>query len=478
MIKRLFVFLGQWLRRIEVNRAVFFGIMGRLWSAIASPIIILFIALRFTPFLQGYYYTFWSLLALQVFVEMGLGTVTIQFASHEWSKLRLDQDGYVVGEKEALSRLISLAHMMVKWYICGGVIATIGLSVGGYFFFSRSAEAINIAWFFPWLILCALTGVNICLIPMWSILEGCNQVANIYTYRFFLGLLNSFAVCLAILLGAGLWAVSVSVLVTVTCSLLFFGIKYGNFFKSIIFTNIPGMRMKWRKEIFPMQWRMAGSFISGYFAFSLFVPVLFKFHGPVVAGQMGMTWSVIGFMGTIPSAWLIPKVPQFGMLIAQKDYKELDRVFYRITRIFVVVTLILAVSVWCLVYLLNILKLPIASRLISPVPTAIFLLAQVVIMFSTPLSVYLRAHKKEPLFFVSVITGFLIGLSTIMLGKPYSVMGIAVGYFLATLIILPVVVITWFRCREQWHNKETYITKENKYDGFQEGAEGGELSYL
>jgi len=442
--------IKKFLRKIEFNRTVFFGAMGRMWGVISGPITALFIAAKFTPHLQGYYYTFWNLLALQVFVELGLGIVITQFASHEWSKLKMDRDGYLTGQSDALSKLSSLGRITLKWYMAGGVIVAVGLGIGGYIFFSGSAQG-DFAWTAPWLALCLLTGLNICLLPIWSFLEGCNQVVNLYRYRFFQAVCTSFFVWMAILLGAGLWTASVSVIVTLVCAVIFLWMKYRNFLKSIFGAHTTGARIKWKEEIFPMQWRIALSYISGYFTFSLFTPVLFKFHGPIVAGQMGMTWSIIGFAGMIPGVWLIPKIPQFGMLIAQKDYHYLDQSFYRITKIFTAVTIMAAVSIWSLIYILNVLKMPIANRLLSPMPTAIFLVAQVIMMMSMPFSVYLRAHKKEPLLFPSVMLGMLIGASTIILGRSCSVMGIAIGYLLATSLVIPLIIFIWHRCRGEWH---------------------------
>lgn len=452
MVKNILKFFENILRRAEVNRTVFFGVIARVWSIMAGPITALLIAVKFTPDLQGYYYTFWNLLALQAFAELGLGTVITQFASHEWSRLKMDATGRLSGDADAFSRLVSLARIMFRWYVCAGAILAAGLMVGGYFFFSRSMQT-GIMWAQPWFVLCLLVGINLCLVPVWSLLEGCNQVLNVYAYRFFQGLFTSIAVWLAILCGSGLWTVSVSILATIIGAVIFLRLKYPNFLKSVLFSPISGSKMNWHGEIFPMQWRMALSSISGYFVFSLFTPILFKFHGPVIAGQMGMTWSVVGFMATIPGAWIVPKAPYFGMLIARKDYSELDRVFNKLMKVFAVNTVILAVLIWCFVYLLNILKLPIANRLIAPMPTAIFLLAQVMIMLSVPLSVYLRAHKKEPLLFVSILTGILVGTFTIVLGKLYSVIGIAVGYLLATSMVLPIVVVIWLRCRVEWHGE-------------------------
>ena len=72
---------------------------------------LLVIASYFSPELQGYYYTFNSVLTLQVFVTLGLSAVIVQFAAHEWSKLDLGKRGEIVGDSVALSRLMSLGQI-------------------------------------------------------------------------------------------------------------------------------------------------------------------------------------------------------------------------------------------------------------------------------------------------------------------------------------------------------------------------------
>ncbi|MCK5608083.1 hypothetical protein KAR91_39750 [Candidatus Pacearchaeota archaeon] len=449
MLKRLLV-------KAEVDRAVFFGLLLKVWSIIAVPMTALLIATQFTPELQGYYYTFGSLLALQVFVELGLGTVIIQFASHEWSKLSLDKTGNIIGDRNALSRLISLANITLKWYLIGGLIVIIGLGIGGYVFFSQSSN-LNINWVLPWLTLSVLTGVTICFIPVWSLLEGCNQVTNVYTYRFWQGLFTSLSIWIAILLGAELWTAPISSIVVLICSGVFLRYKYWNFLKILLLSKPTNPRIEWRNEILPMQWRIAISWISGYFIFFLFTPVLFKYHGAGVAGQFGMTWSVVGAIGAFSSAWLVPKVPQFGMMIARREYTKLDTLFWKITKIVISVTILLGICIWFFIYILNKLDYSLANRLLSPLTAGIFIAAQVILTISIPFGSYLRAHKKEPLLFLSVIGGLLTGLSTLILGKYYSATGMAVGYLSINLLLIPFVILTWHRCRTKWHTE----TKQN-----------------
>ncbi len=442
------------LQNIGVDRAVLFGLLARIWSLCAGPIVAILIATKFTPELQGYYYTYSTLLGLQIFVELGLGIVIVQFASHEWSRLNMDESGQIVGDKDSLSRLVSIANIASKWYLAGGIMVAIGLGIGGYLFFVNSPHA-GINWIPPWFLLCAITGITICLVPVWSLLEGCNQVARLYSFRFYQGILVNITICIAILMGADLWTASISGIVSLACSLFFIKKCYWNFVKRLLLSKPDGPTIHWSADMLPMQWRIALSWVSGYFCFSLFVPVLFKYHGPVVAGQMGMTWSIVGAVGAISSAWLSPRVPQFGMLVAQRMYEELDRQLWKIAKIVTGISASVALAIWLLVLFLNILDYGMAERfamrMAPPLPTFLFLLAQIIMISSMPFSTYLRAHKKEPLVFLSVLSAVLMGCSTFFLGKYYSLDGIAFGYLILNIALIPIVFLIWYRCRKEWH---------------------------
>jgi len=444
--------LRTYARRVEMDRAVLYAILARMWGFAAGPVTALLIATKFTPISQGFYYTFGSILALQAFAELGIGFAVTQFASHEWANLRLGDNKRIEGDPNSLSRLISLAQIAIKWYSIAAAFVIVGLSIGGYVFFSQSPTQ-GVSWKLPWISLCVFTGINLFTIAIWSLLEGCNQVSNVYYYRFFQGLCSSLVAWSAILLGADLWTASIMSLVGLVYACLFLRRNYWDFFKSLLLVNLVGPRLSWHMDIFPFQWRIALSWISGYFSFSLFTPVLFHYHGPVIAGQMGMTWSLYGALASLGGAWVMPRVPQFGMLVAQKKYVEMDRLFWRLTIIVTSVTIFGAAIIWSFVFLLNSYDSTLARRLLPPLPTGLFLLASVIHAISLPVSTYLRAHKKEPLLFLSVLSGCLFGLSTWLLGKHYSALGMAVGYLTIYIFIFPAIFLLWNHCRNKWHSQ-------------------------
>lgn len=438
------------LRRAEVDRAVFFSLLGKIWNFVAVPVNFWLIAKKFSPELQGYYYTFASLIAFQFLIELGLGRVIMQFASHEWPGLFFDEKGQIQGDPNKLSRLQSLAQIAFKWYGFASLLLMVGLMIGGYLFFSKSPAG-DIDWMLPWISLSILNAGVFFMVPLWSLIEGCNQVGRLYKYRFVQGICSGLAIWLAILLGAGLWTSAIATMTTLICAIVFIVSKYRVFFRTLLFSIPVGHRINWNTEIWPLQWRVTITWLVGPFSYALFVPVLFRYHGSVVAGQAGMSLNLIGALFAVASSWIYPKMPLFGMLISEKKYKELDRLFWRITKIVAGVTIVGAFAIFIILFALNIINHSLASRFLPLSPFLLFLIPNVLIILSLPMASYLRAHKKEPFAFLSVVEGVLIGSLTLLAGKAYGVAGIGASYLSVNIVTVSLTMLIWYRCRNEWH---------------------------
>ena len=446
--------LSLFARRVEMDRAVLYLLLARLVGLISGPITAILIATNFTPTIQGYYFTFGSIVALQTFAELGFGFAIIQFASHEWANLSIDKDRRISGDPDSLSRLASLARIAIKWNLIAGVVAITGLSIGGYLFFSKTPSQ-DVNWKLPWFSLCVLTGVMLFTTGIWSLLEGCNQVRHVYFYRLFQGLFGVLAAWAGILLGVELWLASIIMGIGLVYASFYLRRHYWEFFKSLLLTESSGPRLHWSKDILPFQWRVALSWISGYFLFSLFTPVLFYYHGPVVAGQMGMTWSLAAALSAVGVAWVSPKVPQYGILIAQKRYTELDRLFWRLIIIVTTITTLGAAALWLLIFGLNYCDHSLSHRLLPPLPAGIFLITTILHTASVPMSMYLMAHRKMPNLRVAVSSGIMCGIGTLVLGKYFSALGVSIAYLTTYLVAFPWIAYIWQTYRRKWHRVDS-----------------------
>src|SRR5690242_18558290 len=115
--------IRHWLRAVlGLDRAVGFTVLARFWSSAAGVVTVALIARFLSPAEQGYYYTFGSLVAIQMIFELGFSFVILQLASHERARLSISDDYEVAGDPVAHARLASVIQKSVRWYSVAGLL--------------------------------------------------------------------------------------------------------------------------------------------------------------------------------------------------------------------------------------------------------------------------------------------------------------------------------------------------------------------
>ncbi|MBW3543437.1 MAG: hypothetical protein KY476_24555, partial [Planctomycetes bacterium] len=229
------------------------------------------------------------------------------------------------------------------------------------------------------------------------------------------------------------------------------GIRYRRFFRTI-FRKAGGAVLHWSSEVWPLQWRLAVQALFAYFVYVLFTPVLFHYHGPVVAGQMGMTWTVIAALQAAALAWVQTRVPRFGVHIQRGEFRELDRSFFRAASMSAVVMLAGGAAFWLGLFAADRWGLALASRLLPPLPAALFLLAALVQLVVACLIYYVRAHKREPFLAIGVGSSVAVGLAVWWLGARYGATGAGAGLLAVYVVItFPAHAVIWAKSRTEWH---------------------------
>ena len=119
-----------------VDRAIGFTVLARGWSTAGGVVTVLLIARFLNLAEQGYYYTFASLVALQIVFELGFSFVILQLAAHERAKLTILPSFQLTGDPVAHSRLASVLQKSVRWYSAAGLCMALSLLPAGFYFFS------------------------------------------------------------------------------------------------------------------------------------------------------------------------------------------------------------------------------------------------------------------------------------------------------------------------------------------------------
>ena len=439
------------LNRMEVNRAVFYALANRGWQFLTGPITMLLIVAYFSSELQGYYYTFGALIALQAFVEMGMQVVTVYLTSHEWHKLELDERGYLTGDASALSRLRSLAALVLKWYAIAGTLFVVAIGFAGYYFLLSQPET-DVVWRAPWICIVILTALNLMAAPCISLLDGCNQMAVTNRYRAMQGVMGTVVIYGAIINGAGLWACVAVAAVRLFWELWLIAVRYRRFFATLLKPQ-PGPQVSWSEEVWPLQWKLALQAMAAYFTSAFVIPLMFEYQGAEVAGQLGLTWTALMTLQMAAYSWMLARGPLFGSLVSQNDITELNRVFRRLSQVSTVVLLTGGVLFCLVVWLLQLMQgveLPAAWKSIEPAwnliqkvqarilplyPTVLLTLSLFPIHITQCVMAYIRPFKQEPFLVLNTICQLMTGLLVWYFGKTYGPVGAGWGFLIVGYLL-------------------------------------------
>ncbi|MEZ6122686.1 MAG: hypothetical protein R3C49_05855 [Planctomycetaceae bacterium] len=306
-------------------------------------------------------------------------------------------------------------------------------------------------WLLPWIFLVLLNSLQLVLLPRTSVLEGCGQLQTINRFRFWQSVLASFAVWATLSLGFGLWTLAASALVRVLgegyVSLYF----YRSFFSSI-HQSQGDAEIDWQAEVLPLQWRIAVQGVLHWFATHLAGLVLFHFHGEIIGGQFGLMWTILTAIQGASMTWVDTRRPEFGRLIAQHDYCQLDRLFFRAAGISMLLLTaggsMFVTGVWVLNEASGEVLQRIAARLPELKAVCLFTLAFVALQPALCVNIYVRAFKRDPFLIPAIISSVSVALLVVVMGRSYSVAGAGTGYLIGIgLIQTPLWLTVWARLR-------------------------------
>lgn len=418
----------------------------RLWQASAGLLTTLLVVYFLTPDLQGWYYSFLSVVALYTLFDLGLSAVLVQVSAHLAVGLRWSENFSFTGDKS--TSFNALLGKAVRWYLSLSVFFVLLVCPGGYIFFTRQLSS-AVSWQWPWLLLCLTTAASLVVMPFLSILEGAGQIRVVYRVRLLQAVLGSLGCWMMLASGAELWATAmVSLLAVATTSgwLLICA-------RSLVVTAWlqRDSVYDWRNEIWPLQWRMAVSWLCGYMVTQINIPILFHMKGAVLAGQFGLSLAVVNTLGLVCQSWFTRHVPLMAQAVASKDWKRFDEVF---RQDLVQSSIVFACGAFVLLtgYAVFI-DSSLVNRLLPFWPFAGLLVYAFVSFLVSAWATHLRSFRREPLLPLIFLCTLLIVPGVLVATSWYSINGmIAVLNAVYLLVLFPLSWIIWRRCNRIWRH--------------------------
>jgi len=360
----------------------------------------LVIPIKMTAVEQGYYYTIMSLVSIQIFFELGFNYVITQLVAHEAA--------FISSSEKSRYKILDVIKLSSRWYaVSSAGFFIIACIVGIYVL---KIDGSNALLFFTWVLVLLFTSINLYFSPKLAIVEGLGHVDKVAILRLKQSLLGYIGLVVLLLCGFGL---SSMITVSLCAALLVIFWTRSNFelkeclqFQDKI-KSYPES-ISWRKDVFPFQWKIALSWISGYFIFQIMNPIIFHHQGAVDAGKLGLSLSVFGTITTLSMSWVYAKAPVFGSLISQGRFEESKNVFLKSLFYSSICILFLCCTFIAFLYFVRFIYPELIDRILPINSLCILMICAIAnqVIFSS--AVYMRSFKTEPMIWNSVVSALVI----------------------------------------------------------------------
>lgn len=434
-------------KMLGLDGAVAYTLLARLFNIVSSIGTVLLILRFLNPVEQGYYYTLLSLAALQMIFELGFSFVILQLAAHETAHLKLNPDGSIEGDPAAHSRLASVFQLAVRWYLRAAIaLAVLLLPLGVIFFAHKSTPGTQVHWAGPWVTVVLAVSLAFLLTPLFSFLEGCNQVRQVAQMRMYQALVTLISSWIAIASGHGLYAPALVNFGSIVLGLFLVYTRRG-LLGGLLRHSTSSATVCWREEVWPFQWKIAVAWLCSYFTMQVFTPILFALRGPQEAGRMGLSLSVVAYIPFLALCWITPKAAPFGQFVKLGQLRELDAMFFRaLKQAFALVVAIAALCLSAVIVVQHLLP-RIAARMESPGIFILLLGAAIGTFLVQSMAVYLRSFKREPYLLQSLVVAALTTAGALLTASRWGTIAIAFNYFLVSGVIGLLWALLIFRAR-------------------------------
>ncbi|MCG9693944.1 hypothetical protein L1D55_19710 [Vibrio sp. Isolate22] len=416
--------LSKLIKHLDIDTIMVF--FDKIIASIKGPLSVICVLFFLDPNQQGLWYTFISLSALVGLAEMGFTTVVSQYISHEYAKVRL-RNGFVIFNRNN-RELFAIISYALKLYFIIIPVAVIGLIIVGYNFFDNESSWI----IFVWVAYSISSGINLLSVLLIYIYRGMDKVAIVHKIRAFSNILYITTLPIFLSLGFGLSSLPVIMILMVLliCVMLYY--VDTKFWVQLYRDRNRPVKFN-SQELKNLQIKYAVSFFSGYFMFNIFVPLVYKYQGSQLAGQLGLTLTVVRTISTFSYAWLESKLPYFNILISKGELIKFRDEFKKKFQLSGATFIFGMVAIALLYYASNYYSLY-NDRVVSLEIFSSILGIEVGVYIMSCYAIYVRAHKVEPFHYISLISAIIIAAIAFSLIKSNNIEGafyyIALVYWL------------------------------------------------
>ncbi|MEK6611338.1 MAG: hypothetical protein AAB224_08425 [Gemmatimonadota bacterium] len=387
------------LRALASDAGVRATAAARLVALAGAPVSLWLAATRLPAALQGYYFVGVNIVALAQLFELGLGTIIVQFASHEWPRLRWGASGGLEGDPAARDTVTAVLHTAVRWYGGAGLVLFAVAGIGGALLFRNPFAGAPLLFPVLWCGFTLVTALYLPLIPFICVAEGCGDLVSVQRMRGVQAAAALLSLWTGLIGGEPLIAVWLAAASQFVVAAVWLARRHPALVSAprLLLADLTKRTAGWSARYRLEQGRSAQLWLALFLTYQSLAPILLYLRGGDESGRLGITLAVALAPLTLSLAWLHGRFPAFGTLIAEGKTAAFDQLARRATIEAAVVFVALAIMLTGGVLVLPMVAPVFAARFL-PLPSLFALFAgSLGSLVLQAMAGWLRAFRDEKL---------------------------------------------------------------------------------
>lgn len=395
-------------------------------------ITIWFVAHYMSPTEQGLYYTVISILALQIFIELGFNYAVVRVIGHKLGQIQvlMPKDFLVIIARPEIAVLC--ARFLQQSIVISSLTIVLLTPVGLVYFANVSN---NIITWQLWVQLVSFSAINILINTVLSIAEGVGFTAKVAAIRFWQATITVVFLWLGLWLGVKLHALIWSNAAACILVAVYIAINFSPLFTCALRNRTREIDYSERLALRSYIKKIAISGVSGYFIFQLFTPLLTLYAGPIDSGKFAMTLQIITSLNLFGLVPLTSSAPRLARLIGAGEVVKALSLFYKILYATSAITMAACIIVAAALYAGRIIGLDMVNRVLPLELFALMLFAAFANHLVFSIATYLRSFLDDPFWVLSVISALVGAVGAYFCIKFWGVGG-AVGVYFVNCVFV------------------------------------------
>jgi hypothetical protein len=440
----------RWLKSFAGDAGVRATAASRVIALLGAPVTLYLAATRLPPNDQGWYFVAINIVAFAQVCELGLGTIIVQFASHEWPRLRWGRTGGLEGDPSARDSTAALLVAGTRWFGAAAIALFLVAGVGGALILGANIGASRLGFAVLWCGFVSVTALYLIAIPFVCVAEGCGDLLAVQRMRAWQAAALLFALWTGILVSGPLTAAWLAATAQFLVAAVWLFVRHRGLLRgprtlpALLLDSVRGLTARYRTE----QGRSARLWIALWVTPQLLAPILLRTRGGDEAGRLGVTLAAATAPLTLAIAWLHGRYPSFGAMVAEGRMREFDAFARRAAVESVAAFVAACAMVTGVVLLLPHLLPSFAMRFLPPLSLVALMAGNLAALLIQAMAGWLRAFRDEGIAAPIVGGAVAVVIACAVAGSQGGANLMAGAYAVASLLIaVPLAAAHFIRVR-------------------------------